>query len=132
MESNSCELSEVYNEFMKVKKHVEENNSSSLSLSQNEKSIVELIEHGINKVITPTHHACYLLDPRHQGENLKSEEEGNAIDLIKLIWKHLNNVDMELNSEQESSIIYLYQTLLISKLEVVLFKVVHHGQQLTL
>ncbi|KAF0725759.1 Uncharacterized protein FWK35_00031158 [Aphis craccivora] len=103
MESNSCELSEVYNEFMKVKKHVEENNSSSLSLSQNEKSIVELIEHGINKVITPTHHACYLLDPRHQGENLKSEEEGNAIDLIKLIWKHLNNVDMELNSEQEST-----------------------------
>ena len=105
MESDSCELSEVYNEFMKVKKHVEENYSSSLSLSQNEKSIVELIEHRINKVITPTHHACYLLDPRHQGENLKSEEEDNAIDLIKLIWKHLNNVDMELNSEQESSII---------------------------
>jgi len=104
-ESDSCELSEVYNEFMKVKKHVEENNSSSLSLSQNEKSIVELIEHRINKVITPTHHACYLLDPRHQGENLKSEEEDNAIDLIKLIWKHLNNVDMELYSEQESSII---------------------------
>lgn len=48
MESDSCELSEVYNEFMKVKKHVEENNSSSLSLSQNEKSIVELIEHRIN------------------------------------------------------------------------------------
>ncbi|XP_025413393.1 uncharacterized protein LOC112685671 [Sipha flava] len=105
MESDSCEFSEVYDEFMKVKKHVEENNSSSLSLSQNEKSIVELIEHRINKVITPTHHACYLLDPRHQGENLKSEKEDNAIDLIKLIWKHLNNVDMELNSEQESSII---------------------------
>ncbi|KAE9521416.1 hypothetical protein AGLY_018183 [Aphis glycines] len=42
---------------------------------------------------------------RHQGLNLKSEEEDNAIDLIKLIWKHLNNLDLELNSVQESSII---------------------------
>jgi len=69
------------------------------------KNLVKLIEHRINKVITPTHHACFLLDPRHQGENLKSEEEGNAIDLINLIWKHLNNLDLKLNIEQESSII---------------------------
>lgn len=42
MESDSCELSKVYNKFMKVKNHIEENNSSSLSFSLNEKSIVEL------------------------------------------------------------------------------------------